>query len=435
MAAENAVEHFSLCQTRKSKYNCHISDSDDNHTQPCSIMPPCSCCAMWPIDAIMSAMNSAAATSIRDSAEADILTRGLEDLRALLPATWKVEPAMEPPRDDADLGADALINLQDSQGMHCSLVLEVKRAIAPRDVETLGGQLRLMRRLDPNASVMVFAPWLSSRTRVLLEELKVGYLDLTGNVRLELERPALVIRTDGAALDPNPPRRQGVSVRGTVAGRVVRLLADIRPPYTASAIATVAGVSLPYVSRLLTQLDREALVRRGRRGLVVDVDVPNLLRRRAETYTLFGTNKSQGYLSGTGARDAVRRMRDSAPFPYRAVTGSFAAVQRAPIAAPSQLTVYVDDFDTAAEAMNLMPTDQGADVVLLRPYDFVVVDRFELIDGLQVVAPSQLVLDCLSGNGRMPAEGQALLTWMTDHEAEWRRSTIEGLEPRAAVLP
>jgi len=167
----------------------------------------------------------------------------------------------------------------------------------------------------------------------------------------------------------------------------------------------------------------------------VDVDVPNLLRRRAETYTLFGTNKSQGYLSGTGARDAVRRMRDGAPFPYRAVTGSFAAVQRAPIAAPSQLTVYVDDFDTAAEAMNLMPTDQGADVVLLRPYDFVVVDRFELIDGLQVVAPSQLVLDCLSGNGRMPAEGQALLTWMTDHEAEWRRSTIEGLEPRAAVLP
>ncbi|MHB8300921.1 MAG: hypothetical protein ACYDDW_20730 [Dermatophilaceae bacterium] len=82
-----------------------------------------------------------------------------------------------------------------------------------------------------------------------------------------------------------------------------------------------------------------------------------------------------------------------------------------------------------------MPTDQGADVVLLRPYDLVVVERLELIDGLHVVAPSQLALDCLSGNGRMPAEGEALLSWMADHEAQWRRSTIEGMEPRGAILP
>ena len=215
----------------------------------------------------------------------------------------------------------------------------------------------------------------------------------------------------------------------------MRLLADVGPPYTASAIARVAGVSVPYVSRLLSQLDREALVRRGRQGLVLDVDVPNLLRRRAETYSLYGTNEAKGYLSGTGAREAVRQMRDSPMFQYRAVTGSFAAAQRSPIAAPSQLTLYVDDFEAATQAMSLMPTDQGADVVLLRPYDFVVLDRSEVVDGLQVVAPSQLALDCLSGNGRMPAEGEALLNWMAEHEAEWRRPTIEGMEPRAAILP
>ena len=381
-------------------------------------------------------MDLAVAISSQDAAEADILTRGLKDLRELLPATWKVEPVAKPSGDDTDPAADALISVQDSQGVYSRLVLEVKRAFAPRDVESLlGGQLRLLRRLDPNARVMVFAPWLSARTRGLLEEINVGYLDLTGNVRLELERPAVVIRTVGAVLDPNPPKRQGVSVRGTVAGRVVRLLADVRPPYTASAIATVAGVSVPYVSRLLKQLDREALIQRGPRGLVVDVDVPNLLRRRAETYALFGTNESHSYLSGTGAREVVRQMRDNPAFPYRAVTGSFAAAQRAPIAAPSQLTVYVDDLEAAAQAMGLMPTDQGADVVLLRPYDFVVTERLDLVDGLRVVAPSQLALDCLSGNGRMPAEGEALLSWMTDHEAQWRRSAIEGMEPRGAILP
>jgi hypothetical protein len=47
---------------------------------------------------------------------------------------------------------------------------------------------------------------------------------------------------------------------GAGAGRVVRFLVDVAPPYTASAVAEFAGVSVPYVSRLLSMLDREALV-------------------------------------------------------------------------------------------------------------------------------------------------------------------------------
>jgi hypothetical protein len=31
------------------------------------------------------------------------------------------------------------------------------------------------------------------------------------------------------------------------------------------------------------------------------------------------------------------------------------------------------------------------------------------------------VLDCLSGPGRMPAEGEAVLGWMGEHEGTWRR--------------
>ena len=51
-------------------------------------------------------------------------------------------------------------------------------------------------------------------------------------------------------------------------------------------------------------------------------------------------------------------------------------------------------------------------------------ERATLIDGLTYVAPSQAAADCLTGNGRMPAEGDALLKWMMENESLWRLDTL-----------
>jgi hypothetical protein len=40
-------------------------------------------------------------------------------------------------------------------------------------------------------------------------------------------------------------------------------------------------------------------------------------------------------------------------------------------------------------------------------------------------------MDCLTGNGRMPSEGEALLTWMMENEPVWRAPALaEALEER-----
>jgi len=367
----------------------------------------------------------------KEAGPTDLLTRGVAALRGLLPAGWVVEVAAAPVADSPTAG-DAVISVGAPRGRSASILVAVRGGVAPRDVGTLFGGRSPLPAMDPSVPVAVFAPWVSPRSRVLLAERDIGYVDLTGNVCLHLDRPAVVLRTAGAEQDPDPPRRGSVSVRGTIAGRVVRLLADVQPPYTASGIGAAAGVSVPYVSRLLGALDREALIRRGPRSLVVDVDWVDLLRRRAETYRLFDTNGAHGYLSGTGPRDVVDRLR-AGQVPYRAVTGSFAAVQRAPVAAPGQLTVYVDDPAATADDLGLLPADAGADVVLLTAYDVAVFDRAEVVDGLRVVAPSQLAVDCLAGNGRMPAEGEALLGWMAADVTRWRRPGLAGLPPRGGA--
>ena len=77
-----------------------------------------------------------------------------------------------------------------------------------------------------------------------------------------------------------------------------------------------------------------------------------------------------------------------------------------------------------------LEADEGADVVLVRPSNYGPFDRARAADGIVWAGLSQILLDSLSGNGRMPAEGEALLEWMADHEAEWR-TPIDRLPPPA----
>jgi hypothetical protein len=103
-----------------------------------------------------------------------------------------------------------------------------------------------------------------------------------------------------------------------------------------------------------------------------------------------------------------------------AVTGSFAAGRLALVAAPTLLMLYADDPSEALDALGLIPADQGANVAILQPFDPVVWDRTSGANGITYVAPSQAAVDCLTGNGRMPAEGDALVQWMADNERQWR---------------
>jgi hypothetical protein len=91
------------------------------------------------------------------------------------------------------------------------------------------------------------------------------------------------------------------------------------------------------------------------------------------------------------------------------------------------LAIYALDARAVAESLRLLPANAGADVVLLVPRDPVVWDRTDAADGADYVAPAQAALDCLTGNGRMPSEGLALLDWMSANEDAWRASSLTDL--------
>ena len=109
-----------------------------------------------------------------------------------------------------------------------------------------------------------------------------------------------------------------------------------------------------------------------------------------------------------------------------AVTGSFVASSIAPVAAPEVAVVFTDDPERFAKSVRLLPTKIGANVILAKPCDPIAFQRGWPDAQFPSVSVAQLAIDLLTGNGRMPAEGQALIDWMRRDPSRWQEVTLRG---------
>ncbi len=364
--------------------------------------------------------------------EIELVDAAVSLLNASLPRGWAAERSswnVVGPNGREPTTVDPVITLQGANSA-ATFVVEAKPSVSPRDVERLMAGLSRTLRTFANVSVIVVTPWLSARTQELLRREEINYVDLTGNAWVRADYPAVFIRTVGATRNPEPAAREVARLRGPKAGRLVRALVDVRPPYGVRELAESIGLTAGYVSRLLDSLNRDALVDRSRKGEVVAVDYPALLRRWVDTYDVLKSNEAWRFVAPEVPRKSLTRLR-SFPSPGRvAVTGSFGAGRLAPVAAPALLLAYATDIAATADALDLLPADEGANVILLRPFDEAVWSRLDRDDGISYVAPSQAAADCLTGTGRMPAEGEALLAWMAENEESWRVPSLRDLVER-----
>lgn len=365
---------------------------------------------------------------LHEQAEEELLETGATRLKELLGVDWDVEPdSGRAGRQDA--GADAVFVIRGPSDAETTTVwVQVKQYLSPASAQLLAAYKLPHHGSEPSPSLVV-APFLSPRARQVLTEGGIGYLDFTGNVDFRLRRPPIVLHTTGADRNPEPAEETVTRrLSGASAGRLVRYLADVAPPYTPAELATATGLSLAYVSRLLTVIEEQALLSRVPRGRkIVDVDWAGLLRARAADTTLLRRGKWVALVSQRGIPAVLDRIGERQELADQlVVTGSVAATAIAPVAVGGQLILFTRGrpFDVVLNRqLGIMPIHrrgQAGDVLLVEAPDQVVFERARLVAGVPHVALSQLVLDCLSGPGRMPAEGEAVLQFMVEHEPEWR---------------
>jgi hypothetical protein len=259
----------------------------------------------------------------------------------------------------------------------------------------------------------------------MLIDAGVGYVDLTGNVRIAVSSPALFLSDRGADANPWPETGQVRTLSGPRAGRLVRALCDLAPPYGVSDLASLTGLTAGYVSKVLAALGRENLIERTPRGPVTSVAWRRMLETWARDYSLLESNVARLYLAARGIDDVLVKMRALPPKTAArvAVTGSAAAARLAPVAPTTKLCIYAPDVLELATRLGVVPADTAGNVFLLEPSDPVVFERTSVADGIAYVAPSQAAIDCLTGPDRMPEEARALLAWMEKNERSWRVRT------------
>lgn len=359
-----------------------------------------------------------------DMEERNLAIEAVRILESRLPPRWKVEAQpITNPNQDWDL-----VVKSEAGNAQNSLLMETRQNFAPRDVaELTGGFVRRLRGRTSHVPILLVAPYISPRARELLTDNDINYLDLTGNVRITLEYPGLFVVTEGAQSDPAPAPRGSRGLRGAKVGAVVRTLIDSRPPYTGAQIARASSVNEGYVSRILDALIDEGLITRPRSGPVLDADWAALLRHRAAALKLFRNTGTFRFVARNGAQQLLASIANLDPEEQPVITGSFAAVRLAPVAAPTQLVLYTMNPRLLASRLPLLEVESGADTVLIRPENSVAMSRAKIEDGLRYAAPSQVAIDCLAGSGRMPAEGEAVIDWMAANEDRWRLPNITAL--------
>ena len=355
------------------------------------------------------------------------------ELKRRLPRDWSSSITNENCQYPLNTRIDAILEVIAPDGTKAKILIEAKQKTP--ETRDIIAQARYWRQVlsecgldeaNNETSIMVLAPYLGQTAQNELAEEGISFADMTGNIRFVLNRPAVFIEAKGAKRNPLRERIPLKSLRGRGTGRVVRGLLDYAPPFGIRELSKVINSSISSISRVLELLEREAIINRDSpRGQVLTVKWEKLLRRWTEDYDFMQTNNMTTYLAPRGVQEVLSNL-NTGKFKY-AITGSFAAKRYAPIAQAKLISIYVENLEIAVEMLDLRRAETGGNVLLGKPFNPVVFERIEDFEGLTYAKISQIAADLLTGPGRNPTEGEAMVSWMRDNEGKWRYKLTQNI--------
>jgi len=332
-----------------------------------------------------------------------VLRQAVEQIQRCLPGHWTTAVSVK----TNDLSA-ARLTIRTPAGTGAALAIGARRQLDPRLVPQVAAALKSTAA----DAFVVIAPFLGARTRERLAEEGLGYVDLCGNMRLVLERPTVLIQMRGEERSPWAAPRSTRSLHAAKASRLVRALVDGVPPFGVRRLAAVAGTDPGYVSRLLDLFDREELVEREPHGPVVSVHRARLLRRWAEDYEFGQVHRALGFAHPHGVPGALAGLRAcGAPYALTARAGAAALLESA---LPSVVTAYVDNAQRVADLLGAAPATEGANLLLVEPFDPFPLEGTWERGGLTYAAASQIVVDLLGCPAPAPDQAATLLGRMVE---------------------
>lgn len=292
-------------------------------------------------------------------------------------------------------------------GREFSLVLEVKKAVYPRDVRQVLAQMKSESVPAENRLALLVAESISPGAKELLREEGIGYWDSGGSlfliatgIYILIERPA--------------PKSLKRTMRTLFSGRRAQAILAIlsaRGKWVGVAeIARVSGVSRPTVSQVMTELERQGLMDSRGAGPAKErrVSSPGELLDTwvDELPTLGKANARRFFVPGVKAdrlAQRVGRQLEASGVTY-ALTGQAAAQRYAPfLSNVSVVTLRVLGSHAVDEVIGDLGGQEVAEGANLEVFAAESEDEFnfrEYVDDVWLCSPIRTYLDLLRSKGR-----------------------------------
>lgn len=307
-------------------------------------------------------------------------------------------------------------------------LVEFKSTLWPSGVKTLAAKATALAAEVDADRYLVIVPRVTERTGKFLERCGIDYIDLRGNIRVNVPGRLLVRSRGGPEASPDDlpiPKDRIANPFAGKASRIVRaLLAEPLRWWGVTELAETVEVSAGLSVKTLRALETDLYIRRDHRRSVRLADGESLLRRWAA-------------VSGPAFRDAARF---TSPIPdpdelavwlskrlggmdIRYALSRLSAARFVEPYAPARVVdVYVNrEPDELELDLELFRVDMGESVRLLRAPDAGVLHFTEEREGVRIVNPVQLFVDLANGRGREGDVAERLLenhlrqAWKGEH--------------------
>lgn len=344
------------------------------------------------------------------------ISQAVARIGTLLPGDWAVSGA-------SDVGPlDGQITIVAPGGESVPFDVQLRRwTTAP--TAYLRGMLseRVQKASRP---LLLVTDYLNMPMRQVCEDLGVSYVDSMGWVWLQSTDPPILLRADGERRRAPRVANEVTRLNGLAAGRVIRTLLTIDPPFGVRELAALSGVASPgSVSKILPSLVAADAVDRDPEGGVIDVRRLRLLERWTQDYSFLRSNSIVlDYLAPRGVSHVIDQLKDMVGL---RATGSAAARTylqpgRVPVTPTTRLTLYVDDIQRVAAALELRRQDRSqANVLLTIPKDKTLLDTPSGNNSVPVVELPQVLADLMTLPGRESSLADQLIEQLSANDRRW----------------
>lgn len=304
---------------------------------------------------------------------------------------------------------------------------EIKNTCTPKQVEQIAPWLSQMKAMQKGSAFALVSPAISPKSQRLCLERNVDFIDLAGNVFINVPGKLLLQRVGMQPRQEASPSFYRNPFSGK-SSRVLRVLLQKPKAWTLSETTEELAlesrrsqctglsfeVSFSLASRVLRSLEEELLVMR-RNATILVPEPRRLLTRWAQEYK----DRYRWYLRrsftvpnpfGPGLK-AVRQGLDRLLKPHcYAFTGAAAASVTAPFVDVDPIDLFISD-EAGAENLrvSISGTSVGPDLRPIYAYDAGVFMYSSLREGIPVVSDIQAYLDLFARGGRDLKQADYLL--------------------------